>query len=213
MMDVDSYILWQKEMLEEELQEEYQQFENVNQRSYNPELDSDTEAGRTIQETYLKFDEMDDLKYRYENHVIPIQKRIDKSKPNIKFLKRQIAKHQGKDVSRWMEHIVNLLEKGFKIYDYVSESFKEFDDMYDECSLLPTSAFGYVFDGDSSYITDMDQAYNENVNNSLILPFCIHTTICPDRGVIYTSPNVPLGSWIKKIFSFSFTNLRYEIDG
>lgn len=211
MIDLDSWVEWQTDILNDELGNEYEEFKNLNLRDYNPETDLDTEIGMNITEVLTKIDELQDIVYRYENKAKPMQKRIKRTKVNMAFLKRQAEKHAGEDVGKWISHIIDLKQKGFCIYNYISTSFKEIDQTYDEDTLMPTSAFGYVFDGDSSYIADMDASYNEHVNNSLVFPFCIHTTVCPNHGIIYTTPNVPLGRWIKDIFTFSFTNLRYEI--
>lgn len=210
LMDIQCFQEWQREPISENLAYAHEAFQKKHLRPYNSELDADTEEGMDISSELVKLDEVDEIGEKYENIAWPLQKRIFKVKPNLKFLKQQAEIHKNEDVGKWISHVLYLESQNFNINNYVAASYKDIDESYDEESIMPTSAFGYVFDGDDAYITEMDAAFNENVNNSLIVPFCIHTTICPDRGIIYTSPVVPLGSWIKKIISFSFANLKYE---
>lgn len=209
-MDMDNYAQWQGEMWNDELNNELREFEVNYSREFDAAIDSDTAQGIEINSIMAQIEEIDDYVERYETVAVPMQKRILKTKPNIKFLKEQAEIHKDRDVGKWISHIVFLKKQKFSIHDYVATSYKDVDDLYDDESLMPTSAFGYIFDGDSGYAQDADANYNEDVGNCCIIPFCIHTTICPERGIIYKSANVPLGAWIQKIISFSFVNLRYE---
>jgi hypothetical protein len=155
-------------------------------------------------------EELSDIHHRIAK---PMFERIRKSKPNIKFLKTIIERHPGTDIGDWIAHVVMLKETKFCIDQYVASAYRYIDRSTYEEATSPMGCFGFVWDLHSQYTDDSEQYFNEVAGNYCILPFALNRVIDPQRGQIFETPDIPLGSWVRQLFSMNFKTLTYESDG
>src|SRR5690606_9816688 len=146
-----------------ELDSLYKTFKEESGEEFNihDELHVQSNTGVSVLDCLERQNHIEDLIRINKKVAIPLRKRINEIKVNIPFLRKQAKKYKDEDVGAWISHILNLFDAGFNIYKYISDAHKiEFnfgvedgfvvDEDLNE-ALLPTSSFGYIFNGDDEY--------------------------------------------------------------
>lgn len=181
------------------------------------EDDYKTDIGKSLLDAEERYAQLQTAMEIDKTVAAPLRNRIQKIKPNLKFLKSIANKYSKQQVGNWIEHIIMLTENKFTIHKYIGEAYLTDDtnqmgiDRDDEY-IGPTSAYGFIYDGDNIYAKAVNEDYNSYAQNYEIVPFVIHKTIIPGLNKIFKTEDVPLGDWINKIFRFDFKKLKYEID-
>lgn len=214
-MDMEDWYRDQYEQASEELDHIYKQFEEANTRPFDPRIDIDGDDVDHIHECIHKVATLEDEMIEYNKKAKPMIKRIHRAKYKRDFLVKQIKRFEStpeNDVSDWIRLVIHLHDIDFCIDNFIADSYRNSDDTIDEESMGPTSVYGYIFDGDSTYADCINDYYNEYAGNVSIVPFAINEVICPKKGQIYKTPDIPFGEWVSKLFRFDFSTLKYEIN-
>jgi hypothetical protein len=198
------------ECLSGDLEHYYDEFLKAQNRNYDPKKDKDHADAKDIVKILKTIENVDTAVELYENKIVPLQDRITEIKVNVSFINKIAEKYKDQDIGDWLFHILMLFKKGFSVNQYVGDSFRQMGDIYDENSISPMCAYGYIHNGDSIYAKSINEDYQQYAENYCIVPFVLNKVIDPKKGVIYETENVPLGAWVNKIFALSFLNLKYE---
>lgn len=212
-MDFDSWVQYELEGHQEDIDYAYNKYEEEKGKSYDPKTDEGIDDER-IQEALERMSLLEECIGEHTQSADPLMESIRTLKVSASFIKSVIKEYKNEPVANWMSFILELRNKKFRIHQYVAESYKESGEDYaDESSVSPISGYGYTYDDCDQFAESMERMFTENGNNYCILPLSINMVIQPDTGKVYKTPDVPLGAWLKRIFSFNFKTMDYEAYG